>query len=202
MGILDIFRRKEISQEITSSFRVGDWVTQYSAGYWKVIAVYPKYADEDYSYERTSWKKGDRIGEWVILKKGFSDKMKPYNACELVDGKWCRKVSPEIVAAIEKAFEENPKAKKKFEDAASLPSPSICSKWMNLTEEQAEAFSALLSALPERFTEKQFLEFAAGYRNFIVKPSEANYILRLYSYLWDIDDDFQPFHFGPEIEKL
>ena len=49
--------------------KIGDWVTQYSAGYWKVINIIPKYADEDCSYDGRSWKKGDRLGEWVILKK-------------------------------------------------------------------------------------------------------------------------------------
>lgn len=41
----------------------GDWVTQYSAGYWLVLEVIPKYADEDYDYNGTSWKKGDRLGD-------------------------------------------------------------------------------------------------------------------------------------------
>lgn len=30
--------------------KIGDWVTQYSAGYWKVLNILPKYADSDYSY--------------------------------------------------------------------------------------------------------------------------------------------------------
>ena len=29
--------------------KIGDWVTQYSAGYWQVLDIVPKYADEDYS---------------------------------------------------------------------------------------------------------------------------------------------------------
>lgn len=34
--------------------KVGDWVAQYNAGYWKVINIIPKYADEDYSYNGRS----------------------------------------------------------------------------------------------------------------------------------------------------
>ena len=52
--------------------KIGDWVTQYSSGYWKVLNILPKYADSDYSYNGNMWQKGDRLGDWVILKKGFT----------------------------------------------------------------------------------------------------------------------------------
>ena len=53
-------------------FAVGDWVTQYSAGYWKVVAIYDKYADEDDWRDPPTYRKGDHISYWVVLKKGFT----------------------------------------------------------------------------------------------------------------------------------
>ena len=182
--------------------KIGDWVTQYSAGYWQVLNIVPKYADEDYSYQGVSWKKGDRLGDWVILKKGFTPKMKPSNACEFVDAKWCKPVAEDVLRAIEEAFAENPKAKQKFDKAPNLPKPSIYSVWMMLSEEQADDFSACLKNMPERFTTEQFWALAAEYRKLAVDPARATHILYLYSYLWEISTDFAPLHFGPELKKL
>ena len=178
--------------------KIGDWVTQYSAGYWHVLNIVPKYADED----SESCKKGDRIGQWVILKKGFTPKMKPANACEFVDGQWCKAVSAEVAAAIEAAFAENPKAKQKFDSAPDMPKPSVASTWMKLSEEEAAAFSALFSQMPSRFTQEQFWALASAYRRCVTDPSGASHILYLFSYLWEIDEHCDPLHFGPELKKL
>ena len=182
--------------------KVGDWVTQYSAGYWKVLNIIPKFADEDYNYNGHAWKKGDRLGDWVILKKGFTPKMKFSNACEFVDAQWCEPVSSEVIEAIEIAFCENSKAKQKFDNAPNMPKPSVASTWMALSDEQVVSFSELFKELPERFTAKQFWILAEGYRQYIVDPSQATHILYLFSYLWEISDTFDPLHFGPELKKL
>lgn len=31
-------------------FQIGDWVTQYSVGYWQVVDIKAKYAEEDSGY--------------------------------------------------------------------------------------------------------------------------------------------------------
>lgn len=200
MGMLNMFRKEKTSKPITA-IRVGDWVTQYSAGYWKVVNIFPKYADEDYNYNGSSWKKGERLGDWVILKKGFTNKMKPSNACEFVDAEWCKLVSYDIARSIEETFAENTKAKEKFEKAPNMPKPSVASTWMALTDEQADLFSKLIESFPERFTVEQFWLWSASYRQYIVDPSKATHILYLFSYLWEIDNNFEPLHFGPEIKK-
>lgn len=187
--------------EIPATIKIGDWVTQYSAGYWQVVNIFPKYADEDYSYGDKSWKKGDRLGDWVILKKGFTAKLKPGTACEFVDAQWCKLVSRDIVDVIEAAFAENPKARLKFENAPDMPKPSVATVWMALSDEQAEAFAELMRGLPERFTMDQFWELCAGYRQYVADPAGATYILHLFSYLWEISEDFEPLHFGPEIRR-
>ena len=202
MNIFNIFQKKEKSNEVLTTIKIGDWVTQYSAGYWMVTNIFPKYADEDYSYDGKSWKKGDRLGDWVVLKKGFTPKMKPSNACDFVDAQWCKTVSADIVQYIETAFAENPKAKVKFENAPNMPAPSVASTWMMLADEQAELFSEYIKNLPDRFTIEQFWSLSEHYRQYVVDPSKATHILYLFSYLWEIDDNFEPLHFGPEIKKL
>lgn len=181
--------------------KIGDWVTQYSAGYWKVLDIIPKYADEDYSYHGTAWKKGDRIGDWAILKKGFTPKMKPANACEFVDAQWCVPVSSDIAAAIEAAFSDNPKAKQKFDKAPGLPKPAVACTWMALSDEQADALAERFRELPDRFTAAQFWGWLAEYRPCIVDASRATHALYLFSYLWEVSDTFDPLHFGPELKK-
>ena len=42
--------------------KTGDWVTQYSKGFWLVVDIKPKYADENYSSNGVEHKKGDLIG--------------------------------------------------------------------------------------------------------------------------------------------
>lgn len=193
---------EHLSEESFKAIKIGDWVTQYSAGYWMVVNIFPKYADEDYCCDGQSWKKGDRLGNWMILKKGFTPKMKPSNICEFVDSQWCRPVTDDILHAIEAAFAENPKAKQKFEKAPNLPKPSVTTVWLKLSEEQVHAFSNLTSTLPARFTLEQFWIAAASYHEYIVDPSAATHILYLFSYLWEIDDCFEPLYFAPEIKKL
>lgn len=202
MGLFTIFQKQDKQSSPLTTIKIGDWVTQYSSGYWKVVSIYPKYADEDYNYDGKSWKKGDRLGDWVILKKGVTPKMKPSNACELVDAQWCNPVTNDMVQSIEATFEENPNAKQKFEKAPNMPKPSVASVWLMLSDEQAECFSQLIFNCQERFTSEQFWVFASEYRKYIVDPSKATHILYLFSYLWEISDDFEPLHFGPELKKL
>lgn len=202
MGLFGLFQKTEKQENSFTAIKVGDWVTQYSAGYWKVVNIFPKYADEDYCSDSKSWKKGERLGDWVILKKGFTPKMKPSNACEFVDAQWCKLVSNDIVQSIEAIFKENPKIWQKFEKAPSMPNPSVASVWMALSEEQAESLKKLMVNVPERFTLEQFWVWSADYRQCIVDPSKATHILYLFSYLWEIGDNFEPLHFNPEIKKI
>ena len=127
--------------------------------------------------------------------------MKPSNACEFLDSKICQPVSNDIVEAIESAFAENPKAKEKFDNAPSMPNPSVYSVWMSLSDEQADSFAELLSSLPDRFTLELFWKRSADYRQYVAKPPHYTHILYLYSYLWEVNDNCEPLHFGPEITK-
>lgn len=180
--------------------QVGDWVTQYSAGFWQVVAIYPKFADDDYQGEKVSWKKGDRLGDWAILKKGLTPKMKFSNLCECVDAKWCKKVSDDQKSAIDAAFAVNPKAKLKFDKAPSVPQPYVAALWMDIPEERVREFTDLLASLPERFTDTQFREVTANFKQYEHRPP-AGYVLYLFSYPWEMDENGNMLHFGPELKK-
>lgn len=181
--------------------KVGDWVTQYSAGFWQVVGIYPKFADDDYTGEKISWKKGDRLGDWVVLKKGLTPKMKFSNLCEFVDAQWCRPVSKEQAQTIEAAFAASPKAKQKFEMASSQAKPMVAALWFELPPEREEEFQALVGGLPMRFTIGTFRDVARDFLQYEKQPGAMNngYILYLFSYPWEQDEDFDLYHFDPKL---
>ena len=182
--------------------KIGDWVTQYSSGYWKVLNILPKYADSDYSYNGNMWQKGDRLGDWVILKKGFTPKLRPSNACECVDAQWCKAVTTDTLEAIKAAFRENPKARQKFDLSPDMPTPAIASTWLRLTEAQAAALKELLASLPERFTKERFWAQAVAFQKSIADPSAGTHILYIYGYPWEMDAVFEPLFFDAELKEI
>lgn len=42
-------------------FQIGDWVTQYSVGYWQVVDIKAKYAEEDSGYGKQFGKKESKL---------------------------------------------------------------------------------------------------------------------------------------------
>ena len=178
--------------------KVGDWVTQYSAGYWQVTAIYPKFAEDDYIGERIAWKKGDRLGDWVVLKKGLTPKMKFSNLCEFVDSAWCKVVTQEQAEAIEAAFAANPKAKQKFDLAPAQPKPMVAAPWFDLPDERVGELEELLRGLPGRFTTTAFQEAIRDFAQYEKRPP-AKYILYLFSYPWEQDERFDLYHFEPKL---
>ena len=181
--------------------QVGDWVTQYSAGFWQVVAVYPKFAENDYRGEKVNWSKGDRLGDWAVLKKGLTPKMKFSNLCECVDASWCKPVSSEQHEAILSAFEANPKAKQEFDNAPNQPQPYVSALWLDLAEEKAEELEKLLAQLPERFNDAEFRGRTAAYRQYECKGG-GSHILYLFSYPWEMDGEFNMLHHGPKLQRV
>ncbi len=181
--------------------KAGDWVTQYSAGYWQVVAVYPKFADEDYAGEKISWKRGDRLGDWAVVKKGLTPKMKFSNACEFVDAAWCKVVTREQTDAIEAAFLANPKAKQKFDKAPCEPKPMVAALWFELPEDRVGEFDALVRGLPERFTTAELREATRDFARYEKQPGgmRSGYILYLFSYPWEQNEHYDLYHFDPKL---
>ncbi|MBQ8404549.1 MAG: hypothetical protein IJX55_09045 [Clostridia bacterium] len=167
----------------------GDWVKQYSAGYWQIVDIKPKYAEED--GENT--KKGDLIGSWALLKKGFTPKMKFRLDFECVDIYWCKPISESELCEISEYFEAHEKESKKFSSAVFADRPAIVTYWLELPEEQKEAFREVVSSLPARFTENILRSILTekGMWQYVCKPSaESNATLKMKHSLWELDENF------------
>lgn len=52
-------------------FQIGDWVTQYSVGYWQVVDIKAKYAEEDSGYGSNFGKKGGANWKVGLSEKSF-----------------------------------------------------------------------------------------------------------------------------------
>ena len=165
---------------------IGDFVTAYGTGYWQLIDIKPKIAFDDYNSESVRWKKGDKLGHWVILKKAFTDKMKPriYFSCE--DSRWIKPVSDDILSLINKYFDEHPDYKHKFDSAEVKLLPDIMNVWIDLPKEDEADFRRCLATLPEKFSKDCFLNTINHYKNYITKPPSA-YLLNLLFFSWDVD---------------
>lgn len=179
----------------------GDFVTAYGAGYWQLLDLKPKIACDDYKGETVCWKKGEVIGQWAILKKAFTPKMKPKIDFSYDDASWLRPVSAEVLAQIREYFANDPAYKAKFENAPVKLRPSITNCWFNLPEEQEEAFRKLMSALPERYTMEDFWEQAGGFKQYVQNPP-TNYILNFLTYPWEQDENANLVYFSCELTKL
>ena len=170
-----------------AQIRIGDYVTGYGSGYWQLIGIKPKIADEDYTSENIRWKKGQVIGQWAILKKCFTNKMKPRIDFSYEDAAWIRPVSNDILMEIQKYFAEHPEYKQKFDTAVIKLRPMITNCWFDLPEEQEAELRATLQKLPLQYTADEFWKVAKDYKKYVSKPP-AKYLLNLFTYPWDKDN--------------
>lgn len=179
---------------------IGDFVTAYGTGYWQLIDIKPKIAFDNYDSEGLKWKKGDLLGKWVILKKAFTNKMKPRISFTFEDASWLKPVPKTILSDIETYFEEHPDFKKKFDTAEVKLLPMISNVWIDLPEEREADFRKRLETLPERFTIDDLLNTIGEYRNGVFQPP-AKYLLNLSAFPWDVDGDANLLFFDWELTK-
>ena len=177
---------------------VGDFVCAYGTGYWQLIDIKPKIAFNDYNGEGIQWKKGDNLGYWVILKKAFTDKMKPriYFSCE--DSRWLNPVSKEKLLEIEKYFVEHPEYKERFDNAELKLLPDITNVWLDLPEEKELEFRECLAKLPSQYTMDELWNIATEYKAYVSRPP-TKYLLNLLSYPWNLDSEANLLYSGWEL---
>ncbi len=171
---------------IMPRIKIGDFVTAYGSGYWQLIDIKPKIATEDYTGEDVCWKKGQVLGQWAILKKCFTAKMKPRIDFSYEDFTLISPVSGEILSEMEKYFEEHPKYRQKFENAEIKLRKTITNCYLDLPEEKEEAFRTVLGHLPERYSMADVWKTIGDYKQYISKPP-VKYLLNFFAYPWDID---------------
>ena len=183
------------------SIHIGDFVTAYGAGYWQLIDIKPKIASFDYSNGEVSWKKGDRIGQWVILKKAFTPKMKPRIDFTCEDSAWLRPVSGAVFEEIQRYFAEHPDYKAKFDQAEVKLRPSITNCWINLTEEEAQQIREVIRKMPDRFTMEQFWKKAKKLQKNVSNPP-TYYLLNFLAYVWELDKKANQLFFDCEVREV
>lgn len=76
---------------------IGDWVTQYRAGYWKVKELHPKYSPFDHGRLH----KGEPIGIVAVLQKAFSNTFKFNMEMSTCDLSLCQHVTKAVTRKIE-----------------------------------------------------------------------------------------------------
>lgn len=170
---------------------IGDWVTQYNAGYWQVIDVKPIYAT---AIDESNYgiKKGSLRTHYALMKKAFTPKMKFRVAFSYCDISWCKPVSVEKRVEIEEYLASHPKDAQKFSVATPEYPPCVTNLFFQLDEEQLEKLKETLSALPARLTQDEF--YAALRANGLKKllRSHGNYLVNLIGLPWDVDEKFDP----------
>ena len=184
-----------------SQIKIGDYVTGYGSGYWQLIDIKPKIATEDFTSENARWTKGQIIGQWAILKKCFTAKMKPRIDFSCEDSSWIKPVPNDIRIEIEKCFEENPKHKQKFDNAEIKLRPMITNCWLELPEEKENDFKTALQNLPPQYSMNEFWDVSKNYSQYVSKPP-TKYLLNLFTYPWNIDENANLIYFDWELKKL
>ena len=179
--------------------KIGDFVTSCDAGYWQLIDIKPKIAYEDYEGESVRWKKGDLLGQWVILKKAFTPKLKPRIEFTYVDSAWLRPVSADVQAEISRYFSEHPEYKEKFDIAKMNLRPMITNCWLNLPQECEADFQEKIKKLPPKYTMDEFWDICKQYKQYVSQPP-AKYLLNFLSYPWDLDDKANLLFLGVHLE--
>ena len=182
-------------------FQIGDWVTQYSVGYWQVVDIKAKYAEEDSGYGKQFWKKGEQIGKWVFLKKAFTPKMKIQIRSECVDGEWCKPVSIEKKYEIEQYFKEHPKDWNRFLSASVVIKPTIEPIWLNLSNEDVIKLEKLLTELPKPFT-TDMLRKLFDQNGIQVTFPPTSHILYLFCNSWEMDEKYNLLYFATKLNKV
>ena len=170
-----------------SRIKIGDFVTGYGSGYWQLIDIKPHIATEDYNSAGIRWKKGQLIGQWAVLKKAFTAKMKPRIDFSCEDYRWLKPVPNDVLSEIEKYFEEHPDYKQKFDTAEIKLPKTITNCWIDLPEEKESDFRKALEKLPEQYTVGEFWKIAERYKKHISKPPTRYLLNLLMTHPWDID---------------
>lgn len=183
--------------------KAGDWVTQYKKGIWQVMQLKPKYAEENTQIDGTSYLKGDLIGQWIIMKKAFSSKIKFQIDFDVCDSFWCHKVTKDVLVLINSYFKNNPLDMIRFNNANYIEKPAICCLWINMPEKHAGLFLKALSSLPPLFTMPHLISILNSFQtaSILTLRPPSNFVLYLQHTLWEYDEKHEPLYKNPAFLK-
>ena len=184
------------------AIKIGDFVKSYFSGYWQLIGIKPRFADEDRNDQYGKWKKGDIIGQFAILKKAFTPKMKPRIELNYCEASYISPVSDDELKSINEFFNANPEYKNKFDNATGELIPVITNCWFDLPEESELDFQKLLGKLPQSFTLENFWKIAKKYKGYIINAPPSRYVINFFTYPWNMNKHFDLVYIKAELRKI
>ena len=153
-----------------NTLKVGDWITTYSAGIFRVEHIITEYYDESYPMIPPDKKIGDVIEHRTIVsKKLFNSKFKKtlgYDSCsELL----AKKVTPEQEDHIKTILAQNPQFQQQLDEYTIPPQLTIFNMPLQIDSEQdMENVKRLMSFID---TGKSFFEIKQEMQKLnIIKP--------------------------------
>jgi hypothetical protein len=184
-------------------FRIGEWVKQYHSGYWIIVDIRPRYAEETMINDNiVQYYKGDEISSWVCLQKALTDKMKFKTYSEIVDICCCKHISSAEEESIISFFQTH---KKEYETLLNTPFDSFCriyEEHLYLNEQDEKRLKEVILKLPKTFT-KGTLKTAitkSGLSHIYTFP--GNYLLCCKYSFWQDKNDLNTIYKEPKLIKL
>lgn len=142
------------------------------------------------------------MGSWVLMKKGFTPKMKFRIDSDVCDSAWCRPVSPEVLTSIKQYWSDHPEDYQKFVNTPFVDRPSVSTTWLELTAEQEELFQQAIQELPALFTKEEAAKTFEKYglkKCFSRPPSDHTFVCE--HTLWELDENFDPLFKNPQLKS-
>ena len=184
-------------------FQIGEWVKQYSKGLWVIADLKPKYATFDIDTDYACWKKGDHIGYWALLKKGFNSKNKFQISCDICDIRQCKKISDTERSFIKDFFNTNPLCLQELEKTPYVEPIAVTSVYINATPNQFSALNDLLCRLPKSFSMSLFNQMMdKNQLSMCITKPPTNYVLLLDTALTEVDEEFNSVYRNPRLIEL
>lgn len=165
---------------------IGDWITQYRAGYWKVKELHPKYSPFDHGRLH----KGEPIGVEAVLQKAFSNTFKFNMEMSTCDLSLCQHVTKAVMRKIEKYFKEHPDDEIKFETSQLPVPPNVTAIHLNIDDAQRDHISSLLNIELPNLTYPKVKEILSDNGLTEVLCGAENTLLFLYGYSWEQNENF------------
>ena len=165
---------------------IGDWVTQYRTGYWKVKELHPKYSP----FDCDRLHKGEPIGVEAVLQKAFNNTFKFNMEMSTCDLSLCQHVTKAVMRKIEKYFKEHPDDEIKFETSQLPVPPNVTAIHLNIDDAQRDHISSLLNIELPNLTYPKVKEILSDNGLTEVLCGAENTLLFLYGYSWEQNENF------------
>ena len=165
---------------------IGDWVTQYRTGYWKVKELHPKYSP----FDCDRLHKGEPIGVEAVLQKAFNNTFKFNMEMSTCDLSLCQHVTKAVMRKIEKYFKEHPDDEIKFETSQLPVPPNVTAIHLNIDDAQRDHISSLLNIELPNLTYPKVKEILSDNGLTEVLCGAENTLLFLYGYSWEQKENF------------